>query len=414
MEIIADLQIHGRYSRATSKDLSIDILEKWAKIKGVGILGCGDFSHPLWLKEIQQKLSEDAQGILWSKNGFPFIWQTEISLMYTQGGRGRRVHHLIYAPNQEVALSIKDALARKGRIDYDGRPIFGFSSIELVDMMRAISSDIEIVPAHVWTPWFGAFGSKSGFDSLSECFGDRVKSIHAIETGLSSDPQMNWTISGLDNYTLMSSSDAHSYWPWRLGREANLFDLKKLTYKNILNAIREKDGFVSTIEVDPNYGMYHFDGHRNCNISMHPEESRKLNNICPVCKKPFTVGVLSRVLELSDRELGFKPKGALPFIKLLPLSELIGAIYGINSLYSSKSMVVYNKMIEKYGSEYNILLKVSLDEIKKDFGQKISDVIGKNRQEKLHVIPGYDGVYGKLLLEEEDISGKQKSLGDFS
>ncbi|MBI2671003.1 DNA helicase UvrD, partial [Candidatus Woesearchaeota archaeon] len=322
MKIITDFQIHSRFARATSKDITIENLEKWARIKGLNLLGTGDFQHPKWFDEINENLEEDSNGILWSKTKFPFFWQTEISLMYTQDGKGRRIHHLILAPNKDIAGQIIEALGRKGRLDYDGRPIFGFSSIELVDMMMSISKEIEIIPAHVWTPYFGLFGSITGFDSVEECFKEKSKYIHAIETGMSSTPDMNWMISSLDKYALVSNSDMHSHWPWRLGREANIFDIK-LSYKNIINAIRTRKGFIETIETDPNYGKYHYDGHRNCNFSCSPEESRKLKNICPVCNKPLTIGVLNRVEQLADREYGFMPKDAVLFKKIIPLSELI-------------------------------------------------------------------------------------------
>ena len=240
--IIADLQIHSRYAAACSKNTTLDLLEKYARIKGLDLLGTGDFQHPLWNKEIKEKLKEDENGILWSSTKFPFIWQTEISLMYRQDGKGRRIHHLIFAPNGEVADQIIAFLGSKGRLDYDGRPIFGFSSIELVDFMRDISNDIEIVPAHCMTPYFGLYGSKTGFDSLKDCFKDNTKHIHAIESGMSADPPMLWRLK--EDVNIVSFSDAHSYWPWRLGREATAFDCD-LSYKNILEAIRRRKGFLT-------------------------------------------------------------------------------------------------------------------------------------------------------------------------
>ena len=225
MKTIADLQVHSRFSRATSKQLNLENLEKYAKLKGINLLGTGDISHPLWLKELKQGLTEDGSGILKSKSGFDFVLQGEISNIYTQDGKARRIHNLILAKNFEIAEQIQEALKKKGRIDYDGRPIFGFNCVELVEMMKNIDEKIEIIPAHAWTPWYSLFGSMSGFDSVEECFKDQTKHIYAIETGLSSDPSMNWRLSQLDKYTLVSNSDAHSFWPWRLGREANVFEI---------------------------------------------------------------------------------------------------------------------------------------------------------------------------------------------
>jgi len=418
MKVVADLHIHSRYARATSKALDLANLEKWAKIKGVGLLGTGDFTHPEWIKEIKSELKDDGSGILKSNTGFPFVLQTEISLVYTQGGKGRRVHHLIYAPNLEVVDQFTEFLLSKGRIDYDGRPIFGMSSIELVEKLHEISPDTELIPAHAWTPFFGVLGSKSGFDSLKECFGDKEKLIHSIETGMSSDPEMNWRISALDNITLTSNSDLHSFWPWRIGREANVFEMEELSYKNILAAIREKKGFLETIEVDPGYGKYHFDGHRNCNVVMSPAESTKVNKICPSCKREMTIGVLNRIEELADREEGFKPEGAIPFRRLIPLSELIIALNG-GALGTKKTWAVYNPIIEKFGNELNVLINVPEEELKKVVDEKLVAGIIANRNGKIEIKPGYDGEYGIPVLgkvEEDKVEVKpqpQKGLGDF-
>jgi uncharacterized protein (TIGR00375 family) len=403
--IFADLHMHSKYSRATSKNLDIPNLEKWGKIKGLNLIGTGDFQHPLWLENLKRDLVEQ-DGILKSKGGMNFLLQTEISLIYTQGGKGRRIHHIILAPNFEVVDQIQEALGKKGRLDYDGRPIFGFDSIELIDMMREISEDIEVIPAHIWTPWFGLLGSKSGFDSIKECFGDRTKYIHALETGLSSDPAMNWRISSLDKYTLISNSDSHSFWPWRIGRETNIFDVE-LTYKNILNAIRTKKGLKETIEVDPSYGKYHIDGHRNCNISFEPDETKKNKGICPKCGKALTIGVLNRVEELADRPEGFKPEGAIPFKKLIPLAELISKQIGVKSLNSKSVFSKYMEIIDHFKSEFDVLLNENEESLSKFLDKRLVDLIIKNREGKLLIKPGYDGVYGELVLEN------QKQLGSF-
>ncbi|MBS3143326.1 DNA helicase UvrD [Candidatus Woesearchaeota archaeon] len=390
--ITADLQIHSRYAQACSKQTNIENLEKYARIKGINLLSTADFTHPLWRKELDEKLTEDENGILWTKNKFPFLWGTEISLMYKQGGKGRRIHNLIFSPNKEVTDQITEALGKKGRLDYDGRPIFGFTSIELIDMVRGISNDIEIIPAHAWTPWFSIFGSKSGFDSIKECFQEKSKYIHAIETGLSSDPEMNWRLSQLDNINLVSFSDAHSFWPWRLGREATLFNTK-LKYKEIINAIRTGEGLNSTIEVDPNYGKYHYTGHRNCN---------------PICKKPLTIGVADRIEELADRPEGYKPKNARTFKKLIPLHEIIAYNYKLSQLTSKKVWETYNKLINQFESELNIMLNVEEEKLRKIIEDKLVDLIIKNRNQNLNIKPGYDGVYGEITEDKP-----QKFLNEF-
>ncbi|MDD5253823.1 MAG: endonuclease Q family protein [Candidatus Nanoarchaeia archaeon] len=404
--MIADLHIHSRYAAACSKNINIDKLEENARIKGVDLLGTGDFTHPLWIKELKEKLTEDENGILWTKNKFPFLWQTEISLAYTQDGKGRRVHLVVLAPNGEVVKQITDELLKKGRVDYDGRPIFGMSSIEFVEKLNNISDKIEVIPAHAWTSWFGALGSKSGFDSLQQCFGDKINKVHAFETGMSSDPEMNMRVKSLDNFNIVSFSDLHSFHPWRLGREATIFS-GELTYNNILNAIRTGDNLSGTIEVYPEYGKYHWDGHRLCNVHLNPNESRNLNGICPKCNKPLTIGVEYRVEELADRPSGFKAKNYKPYHKLIPLTELISFIYNIKQLESKKIIEIYNRMIKYLGNEYHILMNSSYEDILKVTDRKLADLIIKNREGKLKFNPGYDGVYGEI---KEDREEKQTKL----
>ncbi|MBD3354718.1 DNA helicase UvrD, partial [Candidatus Woesearchaeota archaeon] len=291
MNIIADLHLHSKYSRATSNKLNIPNLEKWAKIKGVDLMGTGDFTHPEWIKEIKANLTDDGTGILKTKTGMKFVMQTEVSLIYTDMGKGRRVHNVILAPSIEVADQVTEYFKSKGRVDYDGRPIFKIPCVDLAESLMEISEKIEIIPAHIWTPYFGLLGAKSHYTSVEDAFKDKAKHIHALETGLSSDPPMNWRLSSLDKFSLISCSDSHSFWPWRIGREATLFDLKELTYDNLIKALRTKEGLSGTIEVDPAYGKYHWDGHRNCNVSLSPKETMKLNGICPKCGKPVTIGV---------------------------------------------------------------------------------------------------------------------------
>jgi len=399
-QIIADLHIHSRFARATSRSIDIPNLVKYAKIKGLGLLGTGDFQHPEWSKELN--VLEERDGLLYCQ-GFPFLWQTEVSLMYSQGGKGRRVHYVILAPNKEVVLQITKFLGSKGRLDYDGRPIFGFSSVILAEEMEKIDKNIEIIPAHSWTPWFGIFGSMSGFDSLKEAFGDKADMIHSIETGMSSDPEMNWRIKELNEKSIVSFSDIHSFWPWRIGREATIFT-GDLTYKNILNQVRNNE-FFGTVETDPAYGKYHWDGHRNCKFSCSPEESKKLNNICPVCRKPLTIGVENRVEELATNPKGFKPRNAKPFYKILPLHELIALAKG-STLASKKTWATYNQLIGKFDNEFNVLLKADKNELAKLLGdEKLVELIMDNRVGNIRVKPGYDGTYGIPMLKE-----KQKTL----
>ena len=403
MKVIADFHVHSHYSRATGKELNLENLEKYGRIKGVNLIGTGDFQHPLWLKELKEKLTEDGSGILRSKTGFPFILQTEISLIYTHGGKGRKVHNIVLAKNLDIATHIQEALLKKGRLDYDGRPIFGMNCIEFTEMMRGVDDSVEIIPAHIWTPWFSLFGSMSGFDSVKECFGDQTKHIYALETGLSSDPAMNWRLSQLDRYTLVSNSDAHSFWPWRLGRECNVFDIE-LTYDALIHALHTREGLLETIEVDPNYGKYHLDGHRNCKVCMTPKESLQHKKICPVCKRPLTIGVLHRVEALADREEGYQPKNAVPFRSLLPLSDLIAGVLG-SAVATKKVWEVYYKLVTKERSEYEVCLDMEESELRKLVDDKMVDAILRNRKGNIKITPGYDGEYGVPVLD--DMSKKE-------
>lgn len=418
MRIYSDLHIHSHYSRATSRMMNIEELSKYAKVKGVNLLGTGDFTHPDWLKELKEKFTEAGKGI-YVYNNVKFLLSAEISLIYTQGGRGRRVHHILLAPNFEVVDQINEWLATKGRLDYDGRPIFGFSSIDLVEKLMEISRDIEIIPSHVWTPWMSIFGSKSGFDSIEECFGEQAKYIHALETGLSSDPAMNWRLSSLDKYTLVSFSDSHSAWPWRLGREATVFELKDLTYENIINAIRTKRGLMETLEFFPEEGKYHYDGHRACKVCLEPKESIKVKNICPVCRRPLTIGVLHRVEELADREEGFRPEGARPFRSLIPLSEIIASMLGTDLVSSKRVWDMFNKLVVALGSEYGVLLETGQGEMAKLVDPRIAEAIVRVREGRVRFEPGHDGEYGRPVFEGQPRKSKagpkerQKSIMDF-
>ncbi|MBI5148493.1 DNA helicase UvrD [Candidatus Pacearchaeota archaeon] len=396
-EVIADLHIHSKYSRATSIYLDIENLVKYSRVKGLGMLGTGDFTHPKWLAELKLKLKEKDTGSgIYYHNDFPFVLSSELSLIYTKE-RGRRIHLVLLAPSFEIVEQINAFLLTKGRLDYDGRPIFGFSCELLVDEMLNISKEIEIIPAHVFTPWFGIFGSMSGFNSLKEAFSDKVSKIHAIETGLSSDPEMNWRLSELNEKSIVSFSDAHSFHPFRLGREATIFN-NISRYNEIIKQIRENT-IAGTVETSPLYGKYHYDGHRLCKFSCSPAETKKINGICPVCHKPLTIGVENRVEELADKPLGFKPASAKPFYTLLPLQEIISMVKA-STLTSKKVYQIYYQLIEKFGSEFNILLHADKEKLAREADEKLVEAILLNRQGRIKVKAGYDGVYGEAMLAE--------------
>ncbi|MFH1607581.1 MAG: endonuclease Q family protein [archaeon] len=385
--MIADLHIHSCFSRACSSAINFENLVKWAKIKGVHLLGTGDFTHPTWFEEIK-KLRDNGNGFYYYDD-FPFVISGEISLIYTQE-RGRRIHLVVLVPSIEIAERINSYLDTKGRRDYDGRPIFKVPGDEFVREMMKISTEIEVIPAHIWTPWFGMFGSMSGFDSLEECFKEEVHNVHAIETGMSSDPEMNWKIKDLEKKSIVSFSDAHSFWPFRLGREATIFR-RCDSYSELIRQIREND-FIETIETDPAYGKYHFDGHRVCGFSSSPEKTKELNCICPVCGKLLTVGVDFRVGALLDKNSNHEVKKE--FYRLLPLHELISLVTGVG-MQSKKVWAIYNNLIKEFGNEFNILLEVSKEQlISKEVDGKLIEVILRNREGKIKVKPGFDGEYG--------------------
>lgn len=421
MDVIADLHLHGRFSRATSKDLTIANLEKYARIKGIGMMGTGDFTHPEWIKELKAELTEDDTGILHTNQQFPFMLTSEISLMYSQGGKGRRIHHVVWAPSFDAVAQVTAYLKTKGRVDYDGRPIFNIPSPDFVERLKEIDDRIEIIPAHIWTPYFGLFGSMTGFDALKDCFGDQTKHIHAVETGLSSDPPMNWRLSQLDAYTQVSFSDLHSFWPWRIGREATIFDVKKLTYAHIIDNLKEKS-IKGTIEVDPGYGKYHFDGHRDCNVCQSPEATKKTNGICPVCRKKLTIGVLNRVEQLADRPEGFVPKKPIPFHSVIPLTEILSFALGKPLAHKTVWKAYYDLVSpENKRTEFDILLKLTSDELKKYTDDRIASLVLRNREAKITVQPGYDGEYGVPNFEgsktvaQNPVAAKpvQRGLNDF-
>ncbi|MDI6764325.1 MAG: endonuclease Q family protein [Thermodesulfobacteriota bacterium] len=410
MRFIADFHLHSKYSRATSKDMEVETLGRWAKKKGIALLGTGDFTHPTYFAELQSKLVPSGNGLFQLKKGdegVRFILTAEVSNIYSQKGKGRRIHNLIFAPSFEVVEKINSKLGNLGKLSSDGRPIFGFAAKELVKMILDISEDCLIVPAHAWTPWFSIFGANSGFDSIEECFGEMTPHIRAIETGLSSDPEMNWRLSNLDAITLISNSDAHS--PNRLGREANGFD-GELNYQEVVDILRTKDRrkFLFTIEFFPEEGKYHYDGHRQCGVIFSPAETRSHQYLCPQCGKRLTVGVMHRIEELSDRQEGFIPKNAIPSIHLIPLEEVIAGGLGVR--VGTKTVEAeYDRLVERGGSEFHILLDAAPDELASFVPPRILEGIIRMRQGKVSIVPGHDGVYGKInLFPEHRESGQSK------
>lgn len=379
-------------------------------------MGTGDFTHPGWTAELKEKLEPAEQGLFKLKKNFissaelslrncdcstvRFILTAEISCIYKKNGKVRKVHHLIISPDFETVEKIQSALKKIGNITSDGRPILGLDSKNLLEIILNISEQNIFIPAHIWTPWFSALGSKSGFDSIDECFDELTKYIFAIETGLSSDPYMNWMCSFLDKFTIISNSDAHS--PEKLGREANLFDTE-LSYTSIRDALKHSDSkkFLATIEFFPHEGKYHFDGHRNCNICWNPVETIKNSFICPVCKKKITVGVMYRVAELADRENILERKNRHNFYSLVPLIELVSEIFqaGTNS---KKVESYYFKLLNKFGTEFNILLNASCAELENKESPILAEAVRRMRQGKVNIIPGYDGKYGKISVFKND------------
>lgn len=403
MRIIADLHLHSRYARATSTQLTIPNMEKWARVKGLSVLGTGDAQHPQWFSELKEQLNDDdGDGIWRTASDYPFMLQSEIAFVYTQGGKGRRVHLVALFPSLDVVGQVQEMLLKHGRIDYDGRPIFKLSCEKAVEEFRKISPEIEVIPAHIWTPWFSMFGSASGFDTMQECFGNQLKHIHAIETGLSSDPPMNWRVKQLDKLSIVSSSDAHSAWPWKLGREATVFDCK-MTYKDIVGALRNCD-VQSTIEFFPEEGKYHYDGHRVCEVCLTPSESIKLHNNCPKCGRPLTIGVMHRVEELADRPEGEKSPNAKPFVHLIPLSELIAAREG-SAVAAKKVFATHTALMERFGNELNVLLDASINDIANASDAKLAELIAANRAGTIPWHPGYDGVFGHPDVSKFGVPG---------
>lgn len=413
MDLIVDLHIHSSFARATSKNLTLENIYKWAKIKGINVISTADFTHPKWFGELTSKLEIDEDGFyrLQEKYSKPvdeslpasvknnlvrFILSTEISNIYSKNGKVRRLHNLVIVPNFEVASSMIGQLGKVGNLKADGRPIIGMDSKELLRMTVQSHPDSIFIPAHIWTPWFAMFGSNSGFDSIEEAFEELAHEIKAIETGLTSDPYMNWRLSQLDGITITSGSDAHSL-P-KLAREANIMNCK-LNYKDIVDGIKTNDDrFVGTLEFFPEEGMYHLDGHRLCGVKFDPVESKKLKNICPVCHKKLVIGVMHRVDDLADRKVGFIPKNHKLVESIVPIIEMIAEVKNIKSILAKSVVEEYDRVIAALGDDFTILRKKSVEEIVQAGFPQLAVAIEKVRNKDLFIDPGYDGVYGTVKI----------------
>lgn len=418
MRVISDLHIHSKYSRAVSQEMTLPKIGEWARAKGIDLVGTSDFTHPLWVREAKATLEEVEEGVYRVKGTKApyFLFSTEISSIYSQGEKTRRIHNLIFAPNIETVEKINEQLSGRGvNLMSDGRPICGLSARELTELILSVNKDCLVIPSHAWTPWFSLYGSVSGFDSLEECFGKMAPYIYAIETGLSSSPAMNWRIKELDNRSIISFSDAHS--PSKLGREATIFEIpenEEISYKAVVEAIKGKGEakIASTIEFYPEEGKYHFTGHRNCNVRHSPEETKKLGAVCPVCGRRLTVGVMHRVDELASREikdeelkiendeLGIRwigRKGRSPYVMMVPLLEILAQVFGVKTA-GQNILNEYKKLTENFGGEFNVLLSAKTEEIAKISGPKIAEGLAKVRSGEIVVEPGFDGVFGTVKI----------------
>ena len=409
MEFVADFHIHSKYSRATSRDMDVKHIADWAKLKGIALMGTGDFTHHLWLQELKANLEDLGNGLFKHKN-IHFILTAEVSSIYSKKGKVYRIHNLIFAPSFKTVEKINITLGRQGNLASDGRPILGLDAEELARIVFDIDENCMVIPAHAWTPWFSLFGSMSGFNKIEDCFGKQTSKIFALETGLSSDPAMNWRLSALDKFSLISNSDSHS--PSRIGREANVFNCE-LNYSEIKKVLEKKDKnkFLYTIEFFPEEGKYHFDGHRNCNLRLSPQETKKYKGICPRCSKPVTRGVLNRVDELADRAEGFRPEGAIDYKSMVSLDEIIADVKGVDK----KSKAVekeYLNVLSSFSSEFDILIKVPEAELFSKLPEKIAEGIKRVREGRLKIEPGYDGEYGKIKIfgGEEEKKNEQLTL----
>lgn len=417
MRVISDLHVHSRFAMACSSAITLKGIEETALQKGINLMGTGDLTHPLWLKELKDGLEPAEQGLFkvkGSQSGVRFVLSGEVSTVFEKGGRQRRIHHCILAPSFEVVDAINERLSKRGDLMSDGRPQISMSAAELVEDLLKSDNSIFVFPAHAWTPYFGVFGALSGVNSMKEAYEDQEKHIYALETGLSSDPAMNWRLSALDKYSLLSNSDMHSL--TKIGREANVFDLDAASYNGLISAIKGKGekGFEKTVEFFPEEGKYHFDGHRQCMVSIDPDKQSSITR-CPVCGGKIVIGVLHRINILADREPGYSPSNRVPYIKVVPLREIISYVTrkAPTSVAVSKT---YLDMVSKLGTEYSILVDASTESITESFGEDIGTAIENMRKGDITIEPGYAGVFGKIDLlnrgrGKKDLQGwKQRTL----
>ena len=407
-KFVADLHLHSSYSRATSPSLNFDTLSEWAKLKGIHLLASADFTHPVWWKKTRETLKESKNSNLYEYNGVHFILGTEISSIYSQGGKLRRIHSLIYFPNFVDVEKFNLELGKKTNLAADGRPITGLSAKQLLEMALGVNEKALFIPAHAWTPWFSLYGSNSGFDSIEECFGDLAKYIYAIETGLSSDPEMNWRIAELDSRSIVSFSDAHSC--QKLGREATIFDTE-FTYEGILKALKNQK-IAFTIEFFPEEGKYHFTGHRNCKVKQSPSDTARDGIICSQCNKKLTIGVMQRIEYLAekDRTENFVLKDRPGFKRMVPLLEILAESLG-KPVASPVVLEEYRNLIKNFGSEFSVLLKAPVNEIEKAASPRISEGVDKVRRGDIVIEPGYDGVYGVVKIwNEKNVLTKKEAI----
>jgi len=422
MKFIADLHIHSKFSRATSRDMTLDTLARWAKIKGISLIATGDFTHPEWLFLAKEKLVPAGNGFFQLKNILPtdndnlksipispqdvsFILSTEISFIYSKKSKVRKIHILLLAPDFESIDKINSRLSAIGNLRSDGRPILGLDAKDFVKIVAKICPRCVVIPAHIWTPWFSLFGSNSGFDTIEDCFEEMTPHIFALETGLSSDPAMNWRLSSLDKYSLISNSDAHS--PSRIGREANVFDTD-FSFDGLVKAIKRKnpEDFLYTVEFFPEEGKYHYDGHRNCDVIFTPQETIQHQGRCPRCGKKITVGVMHRVTELSDRQPGQFPPMRIPYKNLIPLNEIIAQ--AIEKTAGCKSVWdIYFRLINEFGSEHAILTEVPIEQLKLFNSENLSLGIERMRNGQVTITPGHDGAYGVINLFSKDMENEE-------
>lgn len=414
MRLIADLHIHSKYSRAVSRSMDLKQIAAFALKKGIGLVGTGDFTHPEWVKLMERDLEETGDGfaVLKGTSEPRFVYTCEIACIYGKGGKTRRIHQVMVAPDLKTVKTINARLSQIGNLKADGRPILGCDAKEIVKIVRESNPHGFVIPAHVWTPWFSVYGSMSGFDSLEECYEEEAKYITTIETGLSSDPPMNWRMQQLDGRQIVSFSDAHS--AQKMGREATILELSKPTYANFRTALTAPDDnrIAATIEFFPEEGKYHWDGHRSHNLRWSPEETKKHGGICTACHRPVTVGVLNRVDQIADRPDGFRPDNRPPYHSLIPLNEIIADALGVG-VGAKKVAAEYDALINALGTEFRALTDATADEIKNVTQPRIAEGILRVRQGKVHIVPGYDGVYGTVEVfsdQERTMTGQATLL----